>query len=222
MIQYSVWDLFDDDVWLSAPNAILHAEHKLTQLQVAARIGFSIPTTVVSNGWEPINNHLPAEIVFKPSYGMMYERNALRILYTSRLRNPPIDLPRSAIPFPGFWQPYLSKSREWRVTFVGDDSFDAAIYTDMSAKDDWRKHQLDDGVTFRAEPFPDREKDLCREYLNALGLRFGAFDFIEDPEGQIHFLECNANGQFGWLEDDLGFQISEAIAGVLRRIARGQ
>ncbi len=39
----------------------------------------------------------------------------------------------------------------------------------------------------------------------------GAFDFIENEDG-ITFLECNLNGQYLWLEEDLGLPISEAIA----------
>lgn len=43
---------------------------------------------------------------------------------------------------------------------------------------------------------------------------------IEDPDGRIVFLECNPNGQYGWLEEQLGFPISQAIAGELIKIAK--
>ncbi|HKS46022.1 MAG TPA: hypothetical protein VJT49_13100 [Amycolatopsis sp.] len=51
-------------------------------------------------------------------------------------------------------------------------------------------------------------------------LGFGTFDFIEQSDGQIIFLEINPNGQYGWLEEDLGVPISEAIAGELIKIAK--
>jgi glutathione synthase/RimK-type ligase-like ATP-grasp enzyme len=104
---------------------------------------------------------------------------------------------------------------------VGDTVFDAAIYTSPDAKDDWRKHQLyEDMVEFRKDTFPDDQKEKCIQYLAALGLRYGAFDFIENPDGENIFLECNPNGQFMWLEHKLGLPISNAIASELVKIAK--
>lgn len=223
MIQYSLWDTVPEQAWLSAPERILHAEHKLIQLVLAREVGFDIPdTTVVANTWKPITESLPAEIIFKPSYGMLYGDNELKMIYTAPFANDISKLPTDGIPFPGFWQPYLAKAKEWRITVVGDQAFDAAIYTDDRAKDDWRKHQLETNVQFKAETFPDDQKEKCFKYLGELGLRFGTFDFIEDEDGKITFLECNANGQYGWLEDDLGLPISAAIADELAKIAQAR
>lgn len=47
-------------------------------------------------------------------------------------------------------------------------------------------------------------------------------DFVEDHKGKITFLECNANGQYGCLETDLDYPISEAIADDLAHIANGR
>lgn len=220
LIQYALWDKVPEVAWLSAPKRITHAEHKLTQLVMARDVGFDIPQTIASNMWRPIEDRLPEDIIFKPSYGMLYSNHGTKILYTKPFKNSSDDLPQEGIPFPGFWQPYLTKAREWRITAVGDQTFDAAIYTDITAKDDWRRHQLDSRVEFRAESFPDEQKEKCFDYLGRLGLGFGAFDFVEDDEGKITFLECNANGQYGWLEDDLGLPISHAIADELVRIAK--
>lgn len=125
----------------------------------------------------------------------------------------------AGLPFPAIWQPALPKKREWRITVVGDKSFDAAIYTTKNAKDDWRLHQFTPDVEFRHEPFPLQEKEKCFRLLEAYGLRYGAFDFIEKPDGTIVFLEVNTNGQYRWLEEQLGLPISEAIATELISIA---
>jgi glutathione synthase/RimK-type ligase-like ATP-grasp enzyme len=217
--QYPLWQTVPEQAWLSAPNKIQHAEHKLTQLIMAREVGFEIPDTVVANHWQTIQADLPEKIIYKPSFGMVYDEEGMKLVYTVPFDNTPDELPLHGNPFPGFWQPYLNKAREWRITVVGDDAFDAAIYTDESAKDDWRKHQIDPTVEFKHEPFPDEQKQQCFDYLGKLGLGYGAFDFVEDHDGKITFLECNANGQFGWLEDDLGLPISSAIAGRLIHIA---
>jgi glutathione synthase/RimK-type ligase-like ATP-grasp enzyme len=114
----------------------------------------------------------------------------------------------------------VEKAREWRVTVVGNNIFLAAIYTDESAKDDWRWHQNTSAVRFRKEVLPDDIAHLCIFYLKMMGLAFGAFDLVEEPNGRIFFLECNPNGQYGWLEEDLGLPISQAIAVELIRIAK--
>ena len=104
----------------------------------------------------------------------------------------------------------------------GDDVYPAAIYTKSDAKDDWRKYQLTPSVEFKHEALPEDLEVKCVQYLTEMGLKFGAFDFIEKPDGEIVFLECNPNGQYGWLEEKLGFPISEAIANVLIKIARSR
>ena len=48
--------------------------------------------------------------------------------------------------------------------------------------------------------------------MNRLGLAFGAIDLVLTPEGQYVFLEINPSGQWLWLEDKLGFPITERIA----------
>jgi glutathione synthase/RimK-type ligase-like ATP-grasp enzyme len=104
------------------------------------------------------------------------------------------------------------------VTIVGDRVFSAAIYTKPHARDDWRRHSHrgDAAVIFKAEPLPDANTAvLCCRLMKKLGLRYGAFDFVETPEGEMVFLEVNSAGQHGWLEGELGLPISEAIADLL-------
>ena len=36
--------------------------------------------------------------------------------------------------------------------------------------------------------------------MREFGLNYGRLDFIEEND-IFYFLECNANGQFGWLDD---------------------
>jgi glutathione synthase/RimK-type ligase-like ATP-grasp enzyme len=51
--------------------------------------------------------------------------------------------------------------------------------------------------------------------MQALGLSFGAVDFIRTPEGEHVFLEVNPSGEWGMLQRDLGLPIAEAIADIL-------
>lgn len=61
---------------------------------------------------------------------------------------------------------------------------------------------------------------MCIEYLRQANLRYGAFDLVEQPTGEIVFLECNSAGQYAWLEEELGLPVSQSIANLLIKIAR--
>jgi hypothetical protein len=218
--QQLLFDLVPKDCWLNAPEAMRQASHKLTQLVLARSIGFEIPTTTTTNQWEEVTSRLgEGEIVYKPFYGELYEGSEVKIVYSNVLQNDKSNPPVDGLPYPGIWQDYKQKAREWRITVFGDDSFDATVDTDAEAKDVWRRHQASSRVTFSKDTFPEREKEKCHELLDQSGLRFGVFDFIEQPDGRIVFLEMNPNGQYIWLEDMLGLPISQAVASELGRLA---
>ena len=50
-----------------------------------------------------------------------------------------------------------------------------------------------------------------------LGLRYGAFDFIRAPSGDLVFLELNPTGEWAWLEEELGFGLRDAFIELLYR-----
>ena len=219
-VQASLWSAVPQKAWFNSQENMRRAEDKLAQLVVAHSVGFKTPQTLITNSWKAIENSLPKDIILKMNFGVLYTAHDIRTLYTTKFANEPDGLPTGNNPFPGYWQPYLEKAREWRITAVGNQTFDAAIYTDPDAKDDWRNPEHDDGVTYKKERFPAEYQEKCLRFLGRFGLRFGAFDFVEDREGNVTFLECNTNGQYAWLEDQLGLPISAAIASELDTIAK--
>jgi glutathione synthase/RimK-type ligase-like ATP-grasp enzyme len=222
----AIWSLYPDKIWLNSPAKMQNAAYKLGQLKIAHEIGFTTPDTVISSNWEKVSQTLLQDdryrrIIVKMIRGVIIENGDEKAMGTTILSKEVVEnLHRYTVPFPGIYQPYIEKSREWRVTVVGDEVFPAAIYTSENAKDDWRKHQLTEAVTFKAETLPEHVSEKCIHYLGKMGLRFGAFDFVEQPDGEIVFLECNPNGQYAWLEESLGFPISQAIAGALIAVAK--
>ncbi|HVB22306.1 MAG TPA: hypothetical protein VNG51_10205 [Ktedonobacteraceae bacterium] len=220
-----IWALYPADIWLSPPENLAHADRKLGQAMVAREVGFSIPQTIISSDWDTISAKLlqtdDSHMVIKMLRGVISDNNQLKAMYTHITDQQKVDhLKAYTYPFPAFYQPYIEKAREWRVTVVGEQVFSAAIYTDENARDDWRRLQTTEAVQFRKEKLPERIEERCIQYLGKMGLKFGAFDFIEKPDGEIVFLECNPNGQYGWLEEELGLPISEAIASELIKIAQ--
>lgn len=52
-------------------------------------------------------------------------------------------------------------------------------------------------------------------FMQAFGLVFGAFDFSVTTDGEWILFECDPFGAYGWLEDELGFPITSALADLL-------
>lgn len=220
----TIWASYPENIWLNSPENIRRAERKIGQLTLAQKLGFNVPKTIISSDWEFIKGELfneSPEIIVKMLRGVIGEDNKTKALYTTRLDSDNTnELANTTIPFPGIYQPYIAKSREWRVTVVGENVFSAAILTTAAAKDDWRKLQATSAVEFKAGNLPDDVTEKCTKFLGSMGLKYGAFDFVETPDGEMIFLECNPNGQYGWLEEELGFPISNAIATELINIAK--
>lgn len=220
----NVWSFYPDELWLNAPQSLQRADRKLNQLIVANEIGFKVPETVLSSDWREISDRLlkssDDQMIMKMMRGVISEDNQVKVFYAAIADQQKVsELTEGTIPFPGIYQSYAEKSREWRVTVVGDDVFPAAIYTEKHAKDDWRKHQSTPAVKFKEGKLPEEVDSKCVAYLGKMGLRYGAFDLVESPDGEITFLECNPNGEYGWLEQALDFPISDAIANELIAIA---
>jgi hypothetical protein len=216
-----VWDSIDDGKWLNPPHLIKQTQNKIMQLQHAYAAGLFVIPTVATNSWSTIKSEMPDNFIVKmPGKGLLEANIATNVLYTTAIHKKDIAGLKQSSPFPGMYQPFLSKKKEWRVTIVGEKVFAAAIYTNNRSKDDWRLHAHEkEAVHFIAEDFPAETAKKCKELLQKLGLRYGAFDFIQTEDDQLYFVEVNSNGQYLWLEQALGFPISEAIADELIAIA---
>lgn len=111
---------------------------------------------------------------------------------------------------------WVPKAYEARVTVVGDQVFTAAIHAGSAAgyldwRNDYRALQYE-----RIDP-PGEVVAGVLEYCVELGLLYGAFDFVIRPDGAWVFLECNATGQYGWIEDAVNAPITDAIADLLAK-----
>lgn len=62
---------------------------------------------------------------------------------------------------------------------------------------------------------PQEIKDKLIQMNKKFELSFGAYDLIFTPEGGYIFLELNANGQWGWIQELTKYPISSEIASLL-------
>lgn len=54
-----------------------------------------------------------------------------------------------------------------------------------------------------------------RKLMAEMGLLYGALDFVVQPDGTWTFLEINAGGQFGFIEDETDAPLTAQLADLL-------
>lgn len=199
--------------WLSPPAAVYEAENKLLQLKTAQRIGFRIPNTLVTNSKADLKNFYEAntrDIVIKPlSQTRIFDEEEASLIFTNLF---PPNIMEQIEQFdltPCIFQKNIRKEYEVRATVVSEKVFAAAVHsqTDEETKVDWRRKKLE----FVEMTLPAEVEDLCVRLTKELNLGFGAIDLIVTPDGEYVFLEINPNGQWVWIENQTGQEISEAI-----------
>jgi glutathione synthase/RimK-type ligase-like ATP-grasp enzyme len=212
--------------WMSHPANIQLAESKIYQLSVARSHGFAVPDTLISNDAERIRRFFEekgGEVVAKPlRLGYFDYGDRQTGVFTSRVALDDLSEDAPLRMAPVIYQEMIPKLFDIRVTVVGQRVFAAAIdsQSEPSATLDWRRTDNED-LPHYAHELPEPVQKACLDYMNALGLDFGALDFVLTPQNEYVFLEVNPNGQWIWIEEKLGFPISEAIATRLLDMSEG-
>lgn len=198
--------------YVSHPRAIGAAEHKPVQLITARQLGFPVPATLITNRVDDARafaaEHGP--IVYKPLRATPYtgQDGRLTTIWTARVD--PAELDVTVNHAAHLFQTLVDKVADLRVTVVGKRVFCVRVDSDLL---DWRQDY--DRLSYSLVDPPPGLADRCLAYLERFGLRFGAFDFALGRDGTPFFLECNPNGQWGWLEDATGAPIAATIADLL-------
>ena len=157
-------------------------------------------------------------VALKMARGALRRGDESRSFYTRRLTSNAVDAlhQKGLSPWPGIWQSFIPKGREWRVTVVGDLVFEVVVLAESPSSSDWRREQFDGTVQFRTGQLPESERTRCLSLVRELGLSYGCIDLIETPDGGLVFLEVNANGQYLWLDEQLQLGIGKAVADLLK------
>ncbi len=199
--------------WLSHPHRIALANFKPLQLTVAAEVGLSVPSTLVTNDPLAAESFAKTSTVYKTLGGPPKLDHQPHSLYTSEVTERECADPSIRGTAHQF-QRWIQKAYEVRLTVVGGRCFAAAIHAGSAAAElDWRSDY--NSLTYSVVALSSDIEDRAVALVERLGLGFGCLDFVVTPQGEHVFLEINPNGQWAWIEHATGLPIAAAIADYL-------
>ena len=213
-------DALHNVLWVNDLDHQRHAENKQRQLRLAACAGLRVPRTLVTNDAAAARQFFAeteGETVAKLLRPIAVSMDADRpFVYTSRVRAEDLVQAEALRHSPMVFQELIPKAYELRVAYVAGEAFAGALDATGTSRGhtDWRRAAPDECRWQKAE-LPTEVVSNLQVLMSELGLVFGAVDLICTPAGEHVFLEVNPGGEWGMLERDLGFPISEAIATAL-------
>jgi hypothetical protein len=200
--------------WMNPPMADEISQRKIRQLQVARKVGLSIPETLITN--EPgvardfISLHGLGNVIRKAFRNIAQAPRETSIVTERDLSV--IDSVRYA---PVIFQKYVPADLDLRITIVEKEIFAAAIASQPQYKADYRQGLGSAKVT--PHKLPDAVARGLLELMDVFDLKFGAIDMRVTPEGEYVFLEVNPAGEYLFISERTGQPIPAAIADCLER-----
>ncbi len=204
-------------LWVGNPHLLRRAEIKALQLVEAARAGLTTPLTLISNDPTQAAAFVDAlgsstECAIKPLITIgVTDEHGYRLPFTTTI---PAGYSLESVALaPNIFQPYIEKAFELRCVVIGDRVFSARIdsQADDVTRQDWRAGSR----SHAAFDLPDEIAEALLRVVGAFGLNFASLDMIVTPRGEFVFLELNPNGQWLWLEHELGLPLVSAMADLL-------
>jgi len=208
-----------DAPMIGRPGVVTAAGDKLRQLRLAARSGLWVPETRVSN--DPVSVRAlaarhPGGLVAKMLHAFLVPTSAgPRVVHTERVAATDLEDLDGLGAAPMVFQQAVPARREIRAVIVGDRVLAASLPRHPDDPVDWRRDAVRLAGRWEATPLPERVERELLQLSRRLGIAHGSVDLLEDPDGRLWFLELNPAGEWLWLEEGAGLDVSGALADAL-------
>ena len=203
-------------LWVNSPYSIFNSANRLHQLDLANDVGLDCPETLITNNADELikfYNGCNQNIVAK-TLGSSEGLPEGKMIFTNKISKNNLEKLDNLKYSPTFFQEYIPKQTELRITIIGSKIHAVEIHSQKSekTKDDWRHY--DD---FKKTPYlpVTLDKEVVKKLqklMQKLGLVYGAIDMIKTPDGNLVFLEVNANGRWWWIQELTGLDIAKDVA----------
>ncbi|MBD9599277.1 hypothetical protein IB252_05420 [Pseudomonas sp. PDM10] len=188
------------------------ADCKFRQLEVATEVGLSVPKTIATNVYEDAINFIKqnnSKTIFKSFAGnedFWQPTRPYKDTYENHLKD--------SIGFcPIILQEYIDGAYDYRIIVIDDQIFPVRF----CLKNSRYPYDVRIDIKNKAESatLNDELRTKILAFMKNYGIRYGAFDFREDLQGDLYFLEVNPAGQFLYLDHLAGTTIARAMAAAL-------
>ncbi len=205
--------------WVNNPHDNRYAQRKFPQIRLARELGLRVPRTLITN--DPAQARAfhaqVGQLLCKSMKEQGYVDDTAHFIFSRRVGSEEFEAQAAAVAHcPTFFQEYIEKDHELRITIVGDEVFCCRLDSQAvtGAETDWRRVDPSK-VPHRLVPLDPAVEAKLKQMLHHYGLRYGAFDMIVTPAGEYVFLELNPNGQWLWIELITGAPLTEALVRLL-------
>lgn len=202
---------------INRPQNHFYANSKLDQIKFALENNMYVPDTIVTNNPSNLRDFYDkhkGNICFKLQKGAVIKTpKGNKIIYTNKVNKEQIKNASLVSGHPSLFQKYINKEFEIRIIATDKTTTGIAIHSQNSeiSKVDYRRYDMEN-VKYNNIELPKNVKKFCSNMLLHYGLHFGAFDFIYSKNKEYVFLELNPNGQWLWLEEQSGYNLTKEIA----------
>lgn len=204
--------VFEDVAWLNNPIDIYKAEIKPHQLYIANKIGFNVPTTLVSNQTSEVaHDHVAIKSIDTAIINLGENEG---FVYTELYKREEIIQERYSSPF--FVQQGLVPKLDVRVTVVEDELIAVKIFQKNNAQIDIDWRRLKEELQYEVIELPEQVRQLCFQLLKEFNLKFGGIDLVIH-NGEYYFIEINPTGEWSWLQQNTGFRYDKLIVNALEK-----
>ena len=187
-------------------------EHKLFQLTLAKKVGLTIPSTLISNEKSKVLSFLNinSDSIVKPLKHPTWmpplssPEKQVTILVNSISSEEILNTEEKRLSiYPLIFQENISKSYELRIVAFNQQVVAYKIDSQLLeiAKTDWRRGTRK--LNYEKVEIPSALCTLICKYLSEAQISYGIFDFIYSKNGGYVFLECNSDGQWAFLEENI-------------------
>lgn len=212
------------DLTVNNPTSKWANSSKIFQWKLASSVGLRCPKTLITtNKGDALkfcekHGHLIGKTLNDPRIQDNSNRKNDTIVMTTSIERHHISNATEAqfAYCPIFIQERIEKKFELRVVYVNEKLFAFRIdpYSKKYTSVDWRwgnhtlnftEYNIDESLSLRLSRF-----------MKVAQLTYGHFDLIVDNNDDFIFLECNADGQWMWLDPIVNGEISDEFANMLQ------
>lgn len=202
--------------WVNPPAADEIAHHKPLQLALARELGLRVPRTLITNDPKSARTFVAGQASGQTIY-KTFLAHETHWRETRLLREDELDQLDSLPLAPVIFQEYIPAAADLRVTIFGEEVRAVEILSGPGSYPYDYRVALDQ-VTMRPAALPGDVARALLQLMARLDLVYGAIDMRRTPEGEYVFLEINPAGEFLFVQEHSGEDLTQAMAKLLCRL----